>query len=389
VFSASSVPQRAQFPATRGLRLADAPQAALEGFQMFAEALPCITWSAGASGVPTWFNQDFHRYTGLNRRGAALHGWIGCVHSDEKATITRKFAHCVASGTTLDSIIRLRSAEGSYRWFSARARPYRDADGAIIAWLGTLTDVDDRQNTFEANTHVAKALMQAYLSKKFPVAKGLVFDTYYRPANALERLGGDWYDVFELPDHRIGFSLGDVCGHGIDAAVKMGEAKQAIFLAACLGVPAPESVLQQANKVLFLNNHDASMTTAIYGVVDTVRETVTYASAGHHPPILAGKRETVVLPNHGFPLGVEEHMPPRIKTHEFSYESGSTMVLYTDGLIEFSHDMLEGEARLLRAATESVRRKAANPAKFIAEHVLDDASPRDDIAVLTLSFQNE
>jgi serine phosphatase RsbU (regulator of sigma subunit) len=81
-------------------------------------------------------------------------------------------------------------------------------------------------------------------------------------------------------------------------------------------------------------------------------------------------------------------MPPRIKTHEFTYEPGSMMVLYTDGLIEFSHDIFDGEARLLAAAAESVRCKAEHPARFVADHVLGDIHPNDDVAVLTLFFED-
>ena len=207
----------------------------------------------------------------------------------------------------------------------------------------------------------------------------------------MEKLGGDWYDIFALPDGRIAFSLGDVCGHGIGAAVKMSEAKQAIFVAACLGDPAPESVFRRANEVIFLNGHHVSMTTAVYGLIDTTRRIVTYACAGHHPPILMHSNGSIaILPNHGFPLGVEEHMPPLIKTHEFSYESGSTMVLYTDGLIEFGHDNSEGRSSIDgRAVAEAARCKAEHPAKFIAKRVLGDAHPDDDVALLIVSFQDD
>lgn len=360
---------------------------AIDGFQVFAQALPCIVWIADANGIVKWYNDDFHRYTGLTPRTAAIRGWIHCVHPDDQPSITRALTQCFATGSQLDSIVRLKDVEGVYRWFSARARPFRGADGSISNWLGTLTNIHDRQLLLEANTHVVDALMKGYLSKPFPTASGITFDTHYRAANVLERLGGDWYDVFELPDRRVGFSLGDVCGHGVGAAVKMGEAKQAIFVAACLGDPDPLRVLHEANDVLFLNNHNVSITTAIYGIVDSAQRTVIYASAGHHPPILArGNGQTVILPNHGFPLGVEEHMPARIEAHGFAYESGSTMVLYTDGIIEFGHDMVKGETRLLAAAAEAVRCRATHPAKFIAEHTLGDAQADDDIAVLTLSF---
>ncbi|MDQ6943438.1 MAG: SpoIIE family protein phosphatase [Candidatus Eremiobacteraeota bacterium] len=365
----------------------DPEQAAVDGFQTFAEALPCIVWIADGAGRIEWYNHEFRAYTGRMLQAEVGWGWMPSVHLDDRKSITREWAHSLASGTVLDSVVRLRGDHGSYRWFSVRARPFYDPNGTIAKWFGTLTDIHDRQIAVEANTHMVDAMMKGYLSKTFPTVKGLTFDTLYRAANVMEKIGGDWYDVFKLPDGRIGFSLGDVCGHGVDAAVKMSEAKQAIFVAACLGDPAPESVLCQANRVLFLNNHHVSITTALYGIVDVAHRTVTYASAGHHPPILARPNEQAeVLPNHGFPLGVEEHMPPRIKPHEFTYEFGSTMVLYTDGLIEFDHDLIDGEGRLLAAAAESVRCGAAHPAKFIANHVLGDATPIDDVAVLTLSF---
>ncbi len=309
------------------------------------------------------------------------------VHRDDQQSIAREWGHALAAGTVLDAVVRLRGAGGAYRWFSVRARPAHGPNGAVASWFGTLTDVHDRQMAFEANTHMVDAMMKGYLSKPFPVVPGLEFDALYQVANVSERIGGDWYDVFELPDGRIGFSLGDVCGHGVDAAVKMGEAKQAIFVAACLGDPAPERVLCQANRVLFLNDHHVSITTALYGIVDAARRSVTYASAGHHPPILARPNgEATVLPNHGFPLGVELPMPPRIRTHEFAYETGSTMFLYTDGLIEFDRDLAKGEKRLLAAAAEAVRSKAAQPARFVAGRVLGGVIPTDDVAVLALSF---
>jgi serine phosphatase RsbU (regulator of sigma subunit) len=124
-------------------------------------------------------------------------------------------------------------------------------------------------------------------------------------------------------------------------------------------------------------------------VIDQAKRIVTYASAGHHPPILARPgEEPIVMPNHGFPLGVEANLPDLIKEHEFTYESGSLLVLYTDGLIEYSHDAEEGETRLLRAATEAVTAKAQNPAKFIVDAVLQE-EPRhpDDVAVLTIFFE--
>jgi serine phosphatase RsbU (regulator of sigma subunit) len=257
--------------------------------------------------------------------------------------------------------------------------------------VGEAATIERLRLELAAKQATVDALMQGFLNFEFPVVPGLAFDVLYQPAATIEQLGGDWYDIFTLPDGRVAFSLGDVCGRGLSAAVKMGQAKQAVKVAASLQIndPMPIAVLDQTNKVIFLNNNHVEFTTAIYGVIDTARRKVTYASAGHHPPILAKRgADPVIMPNHGFPLGVEVNLPDLIREHEFTYESGSLLVLYTDGLIEFSHDVAEGEARLLKAARDAVTAQVEHPARFIVESVLQEEPQHpDDVAVMTIFFQ--
>ncbi len=258
--------------------------------------------------------------------------------------------------------------------------------------VGESATIEELRLELAAKQATVDALMKGFLAVDFPVVDGLAFDVLYQPAAAIEQLGGDWFDIFKLPDGRVAFSLGDVCGRGLGAAVKMGQAKQAIKVAASLQIndPMPIAVLDQTNKVIFLNNHQVEFTTAIYGVIDMASRKVTYASAGHHPPILAKRGEKPrIMPNHGFPLGVELNLPDLIREHEFIYESGALLVLYTDGLIEFSHDVEKGEARLLEAARGAVDTKAEHPARFIVESVLQGEQQQypDDVAVLTIFFE--
>jgi len=251
--------------------------------------------------------------------------------------------------------------------------------------------IEQLKRELAAKQATVDALMEGYLAGEIPVVAGLSFDVLYRPAADVEQLGGDWYDIFRLPDGRVAFSLGDVCGRGLRSAVKMGQAKQAIKVAASLPTndPRPIAVLGQANKVIFLNNHEVEFTTAVYGIIDVAHRKVTYGSAGHHPPILARAGEPPrVMPNHGFALGVEPDLPDLIREHELIYEPSSLFVLYTDGLIEFNHDTDEGQRRLLAAASEAVTSNAANPARFIVEQVLGrEVGHPDDVAVLTIFFE--
>lgn len=257
--------------------------------------------------------------------------------------------------------------------------------------MGESATIEGLRLELTAKQATVDALMKGFLTVDFPIIDGLAFDVVYQPAAAIEHLGGDWYDIFTLPDGRVAFSLGDVCGRGLGAAVKMGQAKQAIKVAASLQIndPMPIAVLDQTNKVIFLNGNQVEFTTAIYGIIDVANHKVTYASAGHHPPILAKRgEEPRILPNHGFPLGVELNLPDLIREHEFNYESGNLLVLYTDGLVEFSHDVQEGEAKLLAAARNAVDEKAQHPARFIVENVLQEEPQHpDDVAVLTIFFE--
>jgi serine phosphatase RsbU (regulator of sigma subunit) len=257
--------------------------------------------------------------------------------------------------------------------------------------VGESATIDSLLLELAAKQATVDALMKGFQPVDFPIVDGLVFDVLYQPAATIEQLGGDWYDIFTLPDGRVAFTLGDVCGRGLAAAVKMGQAKQAIKVAASLSTndPMPLAVLTQTNRVIFINDHDVKFTTAIYGLIDTENRKVTYASAGHHPPILAkAGREPLVLPNHGFPLGVEVELPDLIREHEFIYERGSLLILYTDGLIEFSHDADDGEARLMKAARDAIESKTPCPARFIVESVLrKEPQYPDDVAVMTIFFE--
>lgn len=311
---------------------------------------------------------------GINERDRSL---IATITHIEGSRIVKRIAN------------RLRPL--LYSHYGRRSEPeFRSFESRNVMSIESATIAQLRRELAEQQTTM-DALLKGFLPGAFPIVDDLAFDVLYRPAAAIENLGGDWYDVFALSDGRIAFSLGDVCGKGVESAVKMGQAKQALKVAASLQVEGatPIRVLEQTNRVIFLNDNEVQFTTAIYGVIDTASRTVTYACAGHHPPILAkASAPPRILPNHGFPLGVELELPDLIREHTFTYESGSLLVLYTDGIIEFTHDVDDGEAKLLRAARDAVEKRSRHPAKFIVESVLDGRPQRpDDIAVLTIFFR--
>jgi serine phosphatase RsbU (regulator of sigma subunit)/anti-sigma regulatory factor (Ser/Thr protein kinase) len=236
--------------------------------------------------------------------------------------------------------------------------------------------------------HVADRLQRALLPERLPVIEGTALHAAYRPASDEAEVGGDWFDAFALPDHRIAISVGDVAGHGLDAAVIMGEVRQAIRTAA-VAASTPAAVLDYVNRIVTLRE-SIGMVTAIFGVYDPAESTLSYAVAGHPPPLLALPDGLVRrLPAGGLPLGSATLLDCIDWT--FTLPEGARAVFYTDGLIENDRDPIRGEQALLEAVRSLLCRRTAehadahDPATAVQERVFRGASNRDDAAVLILS----
>jgi len=142
-----------------------------------------------------------------------------------------------------------------------------------------------------------------------------------------------------------------------------------------------QPVLARANAAILLQG--SPMVTAICGYIDPVTLAIRYATAGHPPLILARPNvPAVLLPHDGLPLGIEPEAGYR--TFDATAAAGAILVLYTDGVTEFEHDVVGGEARLLEAARGAVA--ADDPALAIKRAVFGAQSPTDDVAILTIRF---
>lgn len=228
---------------------------------------------------------------------------------------------------------------------------------------------------------LADSLQTAFLNKALPTPPNVGLHAMYIPATQEAQVGGDWYDAFELPDKRILFSIGDVAGHGLEAAVVMSRARQAI-IAAALHENDPAKVLERANDAILLQ--EARMVTAICGYIDPSTLDVVYATAGHPAPILArAGQSSVFLPQEGLPLGILPDATYR--TFVATASEGAVMVLYTDGVIEHKRDVIRGEERLLEATRLAVLED--DPAAAIHRYVFESSAPADDVAILTFRFK--
>jgi PAS domain S-box-containing protein len=233
---------------------------------------------------------------------------------------------------------------------------------------------------YERERRVARTFQDAALEPALPAIPGLRFDAIYEAAHADATIGGDWYDAFRLPDGRVVLSIGDVAGSGLDAAVTMGSVRQSIRTASLIN-PEPVAVLDAVDRIVRAMGKERFVT-AFVAVLDPVTFELTFASAGHPPPLLRTPDGSVTRLGHGeLPLGLRQRA--EASASAIAIEPGSVLVAYTDGLTEFDRDALAGE----RVVIDALRAMPTGCiAREIHHRVTQGRPARDDVAILAVSF---
>jgi serine phosphatase RsbU (regulator of sigma subunit) len=239
------------------------------------------------------------------------------------------------------------------------------------------------QAAYDAEKRIADSLQTAFSQRPLPTVETLRFSASYVPATEETRLGGDWYDVIALPDDKVLFTIGDVTGHGIEAAITMNRARQA-FVTGALFDAEPGSVLERVNNEMLAG--EERLVTAVAGVADASTFEFVYAVAGHPPPVLLEPgRPPRFLDCGSLPLGGFPNT--RYQGKRVQSVPGATLVLYTDGAVEHSRDVIEGEAMLLNAITSSAEHPEVDPATWIHQTIFQGRAVGDDVAILTIGFR--
>lgn len=200
----------------------------------------------------------------------------------------------------------------------------------------------------------------------------------YRPASDVNEVGGDWYDVAALAPGEAALAIGDVMGHGIPAAAVMGQLRTTLRALARLDLP-PGRLLRQLDTAL-QELDDPLLATCLYAVCDATVGTCRIARAGHPPPVLItpdGAARLIDLPP-GAPLGIGD-IPYR--TISLSLEPGSTLVFYTDGLVEARGCDLDKRLDDLTKLLQGPQRSVDELCDTLLSELVPD-SAEDDIAIL-------
>ena len=256
-------------------------------------------------------------------------------------------------------------------------RSLSDADRAHVAWSADeAAQALIRARSYEHEHAVAMSLQRSLLSQALPQIDGVELLGHYEAGSAGLEVGGDWYDVVRRMDGIVQISVGDVAGHGLAAAVLMGQMRTA-FRAYAFDHDSPADVLRRMSRHV---TGDA-LATALCMTLDPYTSELTYASAGHPPSLLVAGGVSRLDRASAPPLGVADGQVVHEDT--VAFPAGATVLAYTDGLIERRDWSLDVGIDLLASVLAS---SSASPCDALASRIVHDVAGRvgsgDDIAFL-------
>ncbi|MGV9566734.1 SpoIIE family protein phosphatase [Streptomyces sp. NPDC003480] len=243
----------------------------------------------------------------------------------------------------------------------------------------------DNARLYQRQRKVAET-MQRHLLPQLPRLSGLEMTARYLPAPDASQVGGDWYDAFTLADGDTALAIGDVAGHDLDAAAGMAQVRNMLRAYAWSQKEPPSRILEWLDEAM-TRLTDVPMATTVFArttVGSDGRWTLSWTNAGHPPPLLVTREGLTeyLTEGHGPLLGIRPRRRRCDATVVLPPES--TLLLYTDGLIESpGHSIDEGLDRLRRHAAALARRSLESFADQLVERTRP-ADNDDDIAVLAL-----
>ncbi len=246
----------------------------------------------------------------------------------------------------------------------------------VSALVGHLSLAMQHVRQFEVARETSLTLQRSMLP---PSELPAGFAVRYEPAVSPLEIGGDFYDVLSLGDDSIGITVGDCVGRGLSAAAVMGQLR-ASTRALLLSGAEPAKVLHQLDTVAeFIP--DAFCTTVFVAIIDRATQTVRYSNAGHVPPVLAvgASPPELLTDGHSVPLAVHRDGPRPQAVHPLA--PGSTLLVYTDGLVERRDESIDAQIdRVAAVLAES----STLPVESVADEILHRLTPEsgydDDVA---------
>lgn len=365
--------------------------------ELFEDA-PCGYLTTRPDGVILKVNRTFERLTGLareqlvgQRRFQDLLAPGGRIYHE---THYAPLLHM--QGSVREIATELIRADGTRLPALISSTVRRDSSGQPDLIRTIVFDAADRRRFEQELVHArqrehetAHRLQQSMLTAATPAAPTFTIETAYRAGVHDLEVGGDWYDAFWLDEpHRLALLVGDVVGKGLDAAITMGQLRSAVR-AYALTVRGPAELLDALDRYA-RHHHTGQLTTLIYADLDLHTRQLSYAVAGHPPPVLIteSKPPVALWDGRSTPLDCGDQPPSVRKEAHRTLEPGGGLILYTDGLIERRTQTFDHGLQQLLHTT----RTHQHDAQHLPHALLRDLRPdqhADDTCILALHLPSK
>jgi phosphoserine phosphatase RsbU/P len=354
--------------------------------ELFEDA-PCGYVTTRLDGTIVRVNRTFERWTGRARdelldraRFQDLLTAGGRIyHETHYAPLLRM------QGTVREIALDILRADGTTLPALINSVLRKDDGGRPRVIRTTIFDATDRRRyeqelrrATQREHEIAQSLQRSLLSGELPSDPAFELEVFYASAATGLDVGGDWYDAFWLEEHkRLALVVGDIVGRGLAAAATMGQLRSAVRALAVLSLP-PAALLDALDA--YSRRHNVGvMTTLIYGELNLESGQLRFGCAGHPPPLILEPGQPPKLVWHGrsLPINTSSQTSP----HEdwcLTLAPGSTLLLYTDGLVEHRRRPLDEGMQQL---SEIVAAHGTQPLPDLVERVvraLHDADQPDD-----------
>ena len=322
----------------------------------------------GQRGLPAWISLNPNQEVNLGNPGVFL------------------FAVPIAVKDALYGVMLIEEAPGGLRF---RARRLEIITGiAQQAALAIQNDLLQKEmvvrERLETEVQLARQIQQTFIPETLPQFEEWELAARWKTAR---QVGGDFYDVFDLPNRRLGLFIADVADKGVPAALFMALTRT-LVRAAVTELESPAEAMKRVNDLLIPDTKQGMFVTAVYAVLDMEKNELTYVNAGHNPPLWIkcdGGMER--LRRTGVALGAAEDV--RFEQRVIPLDIDDNVLLYTDGLTEsFNIDGdFFGEERLMEAIQANLCSSAADLLDVVEKALLNfvqDMPPADDLTMLVL-----
>lgn len=330
--------------------------------------MACPLGSDELRGLPAWLSLDPNQEINLGNPEAFV------------------FAVPIAVKDDLYGVMLIEEAPGGLRF---RARRLEIITGiAQQAALAIQNDLLQKEmvvrERLETEVQLARQIQQTFIPETLPQFTDWELAARWKTAR---QVGGDFYDVFNLPDGRLGLFIADVADKGVPAALFMALTRT-LVRAAVTELESPAEAMKRVNDLLIPDTKQGMFVTAVYAVLDMEKSELTYVNAGHNPPLWLKHDGSVQrLTRTGVALGAAEQV--QYQQRVIPVQKHESVLFYTDGLTESFNleGELYGEERLIEALTTEDCSSASSLMDVVEKSLLNfvqDMPPADDLTMLAV-----